>query len=342
LGLGNLLDPEKMKMHLQKERELNDTPYGLRVLTQGTADHKFKKKAHKIEKQRRQKRKINNADAVAHLDSFFTEVSGLQKKSHVEKKPVPLKGMAENENPASANNATRGKDSLELTTMKNPEKKVKFDMKVTSKIETSKNGKVLDKSRRSSKIISMPPVTQKTLTHKNCFALEKESKFNSIWMGSDSDWTTLNIHLGMEPKESLRQAQKALEHYRTKLNDFWNIHGLTAGQGYGVDGQPWCTSHYSFHLVLWHIPLALSGQQYDAVQQRLTFEPKIKVPYALPFFTPFASGTVQARKLGNRVKYTVTVTSGRLDVKLLAVSRSMLPRNSIGLEQGEYVSWEKK
>ena len=335
-----------MKRHLQKEKELNDTPYGLRVLTQGTADHKLTTKPHKKDKQRRQKRKIYEADAVAHLDSFFTEVSGLQKKSHVEKKPVKVKNVDEKKIPgaklSSAHNETRKDSSREKTTIKNPAKKVEMEMKVKNENGKVKDANPFNKSKRSSKIISMPPVTQETLNHENCFALEEESKFNSIWMGSDSDWTTLNIHLGMDPKESLKQAEKALEHYRTKLNDFWNIHGLTAGQGYGVDGQPWCTSHYSFHMVLWHIPLALSGQRYDAGQQQLIFEPKMKVPYALPFFTPFASGTVQARKLYSRVKYTVTVTSGRLDVNLLAVSKSMLPRNRVTLAQGEYVSWQRK
>ena len=296
-----------MKKHLQKERELNDTPYGLRVLTQGTADLNLQKKAPKRYKPKRQKREEHDAEAVAHLDSFFSEVSGLQKKTQIEEKPVHVKNVAE---------------------------------KMSRENETFENA--FDKSSRSGKKNSMPPVTQETLNHKNCFALEEESKFNSIWMGSDADWTTLNIHLGMDPEDSLKQAEKALEHYRTKLNDFWNIHGLTAGQGYGVDGQPWCTSHYSFHLVLWHIPLALSGQRYDAVRKVLTLEPRLKVPYALPFFTPFASGTVKARKLDGRTKYIVIVTSGRLNVKLLAVSKSMLPKDHVDLRQGEYVSWERK
>ena len=101
----------------------------------------------------------------------------------------------------------------------------------------------------------------------------------------------------------------------------------------------WGTSHYSFHLVLWHIPLALSGQRYDAVQQKLTFEPKLKVPYALPLFTPFASGIIKARQLNSgSVKYTVTVTSGKLIVNFLAVSRSTLPRNRVSLAGGEYIS----
>lgn len=330
MGLGALLDPGKMKRHLQKERDLNYTPFGLRVLTQATADRKFKSE---MKKEKRQKRKINKTDAVAHLDSFFSEVYGLQKKSGIEIKPAQV---SEKESPRSKTK------SHGLLALKHSAKKNATKVALTKGTGASKNGNILEKSWRSSRTTSMPPISQETLHHKNCLALEKESKFNSVWMGSDSDWTTLNIHLGTDPQESLKQAENALEHYRTNLKDFWNIHGLTAGKGYGVDGQPWCTSHYSFHLVLWHIPLALSGQQYDAVEQRLTFEPKLKVPYSLPFFTPFSSGTVQARKLTKRIKYTVTLTSGRLKVKLLAVSRSMLPRNNISLGKGEYVSWERK
>ena len=31
LGIGDLIDPEKMKKHLEKERVRNDSPYGLKV-----------------------------------------------------------------------------------------------------------------------------------------------------------------------------------------------------------------------------------------------------------------------------------------------------------------------
>lgn len=341
MGLGNLLDPYKMKRHLLKERELNDTPYGLRVLTKGTTANKLAKKVNTtVQQVMRQKRRIHREEAVAHLDSFFTEVSGLQRKSSVDENVnfstfTVTKNRPKNQT-SSAKNET-SKAARQLSTTKHHVKKVEIKMKRRQNGPVN-NSNTLDKSRRPSKIISM----QETLNHKNCFALEEESKFNSIWMGSDADWTTLNINLGMDPADALKQAEKALEHYRTNLNDFWNIHGLTAGQGYGVDGQPWCTSHYSFHLVLWHIPLALSGQRYSAVEQKLTFEPKLKVPFALPFFTPFASGTVQAKKLNGRIKYMVTVTSGKLEVILLAVSKSMLPKTKVSLSQGEYVSWERK
>lgn len=341
MGLGDLLDPEKMKRHLQKERELNDTPYGLRVLTQG----KTKGLVESIIPRARHKRRINEADAVAHLDSFFSEVYGLQKKSNVAKKLIRMKNVTDKKSlgtPASSHRKLMASSFEEITRNRTKEDYVRRKDSNKTKTNSYKHMETINKWNQSTRT-KMRPLTQEFLNHKNCFALEKESKFNSIWMGSDSDWSTLSIHLGMDPVKSLKQAEKALEHYRTTLNDLWNIHGLTAGQGYGVDGQPWCTSHYSFHLVLWHIPLALSGQRYDAVQQKLTFEPKLKVPYALPFFTPYASGIVKARQLNSgSVKYTVILTSGKLDINLLAVSRSMLPRNRVSLARGEYISWERK
>ncbi len=326
-----------MKKHLQKERQRNDTPYGLRVLTQGIA---VKKATTTVNKITRQKRKVRRDEAVARLDSIFSEVKGLQTKSHVEKTLDSPKLTVKKT--SKTKTKITSKVTRELPTTKHPAKKIEMKIKATRDNKAAKNATALKKQGHPNKITSVPTITQKTLNHKNCFALEEESKFNSIWMGSDADWTTMNIHLGMDPKKALKQAEKALEHYRTKLNDFWNIHGLTAGQGYGVDGQPWCTSHYSFHMVLWHIPLALSGQRYSAVEQKLTFEPKLNVPYALPFFTPFASGTIQGRKHNKRTKYMVTVTSGKLELKLLAISKSMFPKNRINLSQGEYVTWESE
>lgn len=46
-------------------------------------------------------------------------------------------------------------------------------------------------------------------------------------------------------------------------------------------------------MVLWHIPLAVSGQQYFAPNASLTFWPKFPIPFSLPFFTPRASGIIE-------------------------------------------------
>ena len=94
-----------------------------------------------------------------------------------------------------------------------------------------------------------------------------------------------------------------------------------SSSGYGLDGLPWATSHYSFHLVLWHIPLALSGQQYFARNVSLTFWPKFPIPFNLPFFTPKALGTIQGAYVkgndreedaeeGEEEMFTFTVDSG--------------------------------
>ena len=119
----------------------------------------------------------------------------------------------------------------------------------------------------------------------------------------------------MDPSRALKQAQKALDHWRTTLNDQWNIHGMMSSSGYGQDGLPWANSHYSSHLVMWHIPLALSGQQYSAPDSSLTFWPRYKIPYELPFFTPTASGIIKASRSTRDKKkdeemYTFTVLSG--------------------------------
>lgn len=33
-----------------------------------------------------------------------------------------------------------------------------------------------------------------------------------------------------------------------------------------VDGQPWCTAHYGFHMPLWHIPFAMTGQTHSVIE----------------------------------------------------------------------------
>ena len=51
---------------------------------------------------------------------------------------------------------------------------------------------------------------------------------------------------GFDALDALQQAKKAIDHVRSGLNDQWNFHGLYSGTGYGLDGLPWCTSHYTF------------------------------------------------------------------------------------------------
>lgn len=65
----------------------------------------------------------------------------------------------------------------------------------------------------------------------SCSNLASQTVDNVIWMGGSPDWSTLASHLGCNTSSSLIQAEKALDHWRSTLNDQWNFHGLVAGQG---------------------------------------------------------------------------------------------------------------
>ena len=116
------------------------------------------------------------------------------------------------------------------------------------------------------------------------------SQDNAIWMGGSQDWTTLGIRLGLPLNASFPQAAKGMDNWRLRLNDQWNVWGLAGGMGLGMDGLHWVTSHYGFHMVLWHTPLAVSGQRYFAPNRSLSFDPasSLQIPYALPILIPNA------------------------------------------------------
>lgn len=93
-----------------------------------------------------------------------------------------------------------------------------------------------------------------TTADPTCSSAMTQAKYNSVWMGGAPDWAALQIalgSLGVGLDAALAMAEKELDHYRSTLRDQWNIHGLTANDGYGIDGQPWCTAHYGFHMPLW-------------------------------------------------------------------------------------------
>ena len=150
---------------------------------------------------------------------------------------------------------------------------------------------------------------------------------------------------GFDAQDALQQAKKAIDHVRSGLNDQWNFHGVYSGTGYGLDGLPWCTSHYTFHMVLWHIPFALSGQSFSAPNATLSFDPKLPCPYKVPFYTPFATGTLQCtvlhrthRKNQETKKFDILSTSGDISLQILEVSGFRYP-TAITIKQGEEVTW---
>ena len=94
------------------------------------------------------------------------------------------------------------------------------------------------------------------------------------------------------------------------------------------DGYPTVTSHYGFHMVSWHVPLAVSGQLADLAppaNRSLTFAPRLAPPYTLPFMLPGVLGTVESATAGSVSKYSVCLTVGELELDLLSVSGTKVP-----------------
>ena len=162
---------------------------------------------------------------------------------------------------------------------------------------------------------------------------------NAIWMGGSQDWTTAAIRLGLGLERSYPQAEKGMDNWRLRLRDLWNVWGLAGGIGIGMDGLHWCTSHYGFHMPLWHTPFAVSGQNYFAPHRSLTFSPAVQSPYSLPVLIPNALGRLDVVELadGSR-QYTLTMALGELELDELVVDDVAAPRPGL-LMQGESVIW---
>lgn len=141
------------------------------------------------------------------------------------------------------------------------------------------------------------------------------SNDNLIWPGGSIDWSSLKIYLGAKVDESLMEANKVISNQRLKLNDQWNYPDLNNNW----DGGPWGNSHYTRQVILWTLPMAISGQQWDAAAERLTFAPADSAPSRLPFFAPQATGVVESVGPG---KWRISITSGRLALHEVAIANA--------------------
>ncbi len=136
---------------------------------------------------------------------------------------------------------------------------------------------------------------------------EASPRDNLVWEAGSLDWCSLNLYLGSNVNESLAEANKIVAKWRDQLRDQWDYKDLTTAW----DGYPWCNSHYTRQLVFWAIPLALSGQQWDADSRILRFDPRPGAPLRLPFFTPQANGVIESLPGG---KWRLSVIAGQLDL----------------------------
>jgi hypothetical protein len=153
---------------------------------------------------------------------------------------------------------------------------------------------------------------------------------DTVWQIGSITWTAMNLFLGNDVDVSMAQAEKVINHWRLKLNDQWDYRDLTAVW----NGKPYCNSHYARQLMFWAIPMALVGQDYSAVDQRLSFDPKTKAPYRLPFYTPKANGVLEV-EAGKPVR--LRVIAGKLELKELVISGEVLA-GDISVDAGDTIT----
>lgn len=157
---------------------------------------------------------------------------------------------------------------------------------------------------------------------------------DTIWQGASPNWCSLNLrHFGKRKyEEALSQPSKSLNLWRTGINDQWNTAGLVSSQG-----LPYITSHYGFHMVEWHIPLAISGQIADLPNNKLGFAPTMDAPYRLPVILPGVLGSLEASAAPS-CRYTFSLAMGNLNLTTLEVNGSLYP-GSTTVTPGAPVSW---
>ena len=154
-----------------------------------------------------------------------------------------------------------------------------------------------------------------------------------IWEGVPPNHATLSIRTGQAPATALDNFHKSATSWSERVNDQWNTAGIK-----DTDGYPTVTSHYGFHMVSWHIPLAITGQIADLSNpsnRTLTFAPALSAPYTLPILLPGVLGTLSSPSAG---KFLVELSVGEVMLHVLAVDGHRAP-GDVNLRVGSPVSW---
>ena len=150
-----------------------------------------------------------------------------------------------------------------------------------------------------------------------------------IWEGAAPNHATLALRTGEAPATALANFKKSATSWSQRSNDQWNTARIKDSDGY-----PTVTSHYGFHMVSWHIPLAMSGQLADLASptnRSLTFAPRLPAPYSLPIMLPGMLGTLGSTAAG---RYTVCLTVGAIELDLLSVDGHRAPPRPVVLVGG--------
>jgi non-lysosomal glucosylceramidase len=199
-----------------------------------------------------------------------------------------------------------------------------------------------------------PPKTSRFLS---ATALGVDTTDDTNWQGAGPDWSYVAIqlaraagpaHAPIDPTvlaSALEPARRSLENWRSRLNDMWNVCGLTSTDDWNpaddnANGAPYITSHYGFLLVDYYLLTALSGQETNIPAGTLSFEPAYPCPYTLPLLLQGTEGLVSCSGTPASPAYTVTILFGALSLPTggLSIAGSTYPA-PVNMAAGDAVTW---
>eukprot|EP01065_Artemidia_motanka_P038717 TRINITY_DN47565_c0_g1_i1.p1 TRINITY_DN47565_c0_g1~~TRINITY_DN47565_c0_g1_i1.p1 ORF type:complete len:985 (+),score=290.16 TRINITY_DN47565_c0_g1_i1:57-3011(+) len=163
-----------------------------------------------------------------------------------------------------------------------------------------------------------------------------------VWEMCTHDHVSLLVHRGASVKEALAMSEGSGTSYAKRINDQWNTAGITSNDGY-----PSITSHYGYHMVVWHTLFAVTGQTADMTYRSnstLTFNPRLTCSpagtgYSVPVLLPGVVGTVSCSATSAGRQFKLAITAGSVQAQTLSVSGVPYP-TPISISAGQSVHWE--
>lgn len=140
---------------------------------------------------------------------------------------------------------------------------------------------------------------------------------------------------------ALNPTRLFMDNYRSRVNDQWNLAGLTTSANWTFrehdNGQSWCTSHYGMPLTHYYAHYALSGLQINLPSGNVTINPVYPAPFVVPLLLAGTTGVVSKDRTG-LIKVTINFGSLNIPAGGLVVSGKPYPK-TVQLTKGQSISW---
>lgn len=141
------------------------------------------------------------------------------------------------------------------------------------------------------------------------------------------NWAALHLQATGTTRRAFDAMSQLFEHLENNLADNWGHYERIMQD----EDLPLSNPHHVSSLSIWYLVLAISGQRYDALHKKLSFNPKGSAGTRIPFFTPGARGMLTLQRSG---RYLIEIIAGRLELERLEIGEEIVYRDIL-LEEGQ-------